>query len=181
MADDERQNQGLNEAHTPPENLARDRQLAHLVQPEAEAEQQSLLLDDLDDQCVFKGPVRHVAEQLANHRRGRGRPAGSQNKANQRFRDTLLRMGYRHPGLNLAALANASPAQLAAELGCTAKEAADMVLKANAELMPYFESKAPVELHVDKTVRGVMIIGDMKTDAETTSAVMGLTRFDAPE
>lgn len=181
MADDKGQNQGLCEAHTSGENSARAAQLADLVQPPAEAEQQSLLLDDLDDQCIFKGPVKHVAEQLADHRRGRGRPAGSTNKANQRFRDTLMRMGYRHPGLNLAALANADPGKLAGELSCTKKEAADMVLKANAELLPYFESKAPVEINVDKTIRGVMIIGDMRTESDAAKAFMDLTSFPDPE
>ncbi|WFS02205.1 hypothetical protein [Rhizobium tumorigenes] len=195
MVDDNRQNQGLSEAHTLAENSARAAQIADLVQPEAEPEQQSLLLDDLDDQCIFKGPVKHVAEQLADHRRGRGRPAGSTNKANQRFRDVVMRMGYRHPGLNLAALANADPAELSEQLshveadkhgvkwnvGCTRLEAMQLILKANAELLPYFESKAPTEVHVDKTLRGVMIIGEMKTDGEIASAVMDLTSFPDPE
>lgn len=195
MADENSPIQGLSGAHTPPENSERAAKigttraateaamadLAAELAPAAEPEQQSLLLDDLDDLCLFKGPVRHVAETLESHRRGRGRPAGSQNKASKDFADTLMRMGYRHPGLNLAALANASPAQLAAELGCTAKEAADMILKANAELMPYFESKAPVKVQVDKNLRGVMLIGDMRTDTGEVSKAMDLTVFPAPD
>lgn len=161
-----------------------------------EAEQPSLLLDEADEQlALFAGPVRHVAETINAARAGRGRPKGSKNKANAEFRDTLMRMGYRHPGLNLAALANADPVDLARELsieerdkngvlwrvGCTPKEAMDLILKANAELLPYFESKAPTknELAVDAPM-GVMVIGEMNIEVTRDEKTIDLTRFDVP-
>lgn len=232
MAEDER-NQGLPEAHTPPENSgaasiepdperaakvgstraiaeAAMTDLAQQLMGDAdEPEQQSLMLDEMDERfSLFAGPVRHVAETVSAARNGRGRPKGSQNKANQEFRDMLMRMGYRHPGLNLAALANADPLGLAVELAGhksdgrdaieqlrdlvdkgkltagavmgLATKAQELVLKANAELMPYFESKRPQQLQVDKRVMGVMIVGEMETQRPDDGAVMDLTKHDKP-
>lgn len=229
MAEGDR-NEGLQVAHTPGENPGAaaieadpDRaakvgttraivqgamaDLAQQLVPAADdPEQHSLMLDEIDEQqSLFAGPVRHVAETISAARNGRGRPKGSQNKASREFAETLMRMGYRHPGLNLAALANADPVSLALELaGQTvgadpseqllklAKEgkldgvaslvtkAHDLVLKANAELMPYFESKRPQELKVDKRVLGVMMIGDMQVERPDDGAVMDLTRHEKP-
>lgn len=142
-----------------------------------EAEDDGDQLDLLHDESLplFAGPVRHVAKTL-EAARGRGRPTGSKNKANQLFRDTLMKMGYRHPGLNLAALANADPIRLAAELSapyrpkkgphagelveasCTPFDAMELIRKANAELLPYFESKRPTEVKVDSRQLGVFIM-----------------------
>lgn len=234
MAEDGR-NQGLHEAHTPGENsgaaaIEPDPERAakvgttkaivqgamadlaqQLAQPLDEAEQPSLMLDEIDEQqSLFAGPVRHVAETISTARNGRGRPKGSQNKASREFADTLMRMGFRHPGLNLAALANADPAALAIELGALPEppegeaahvwlgkmvlagalkremvvtlmaKAHDLVKMANAELMPYFESKRPQELKVDKRVLGVMMIGDMQVERPDDGGVMNLTRADKP-
>lgn len=133
--------------------------LARQIQPEDDPPPPDLFEDE---PSLFAGPVAHVADTFAEAK-GRGRPKGSKNKANQLFRDTLLRMGYRHPGLNLADLANADPHKLAAELSqpykaksgpragelveasCTPAEALELIRKANVELMPYFESKRPTE------------------------------------
>ncbi|MCF6368332.1 hypothetical protein [Rhizobium halophilum] len=233
MAEDER-NQGLPEAHTPPENsgaasiepdperaakvgstraIVQDAMtdLAQQLMGDAdEAEQQSLMLDEMDEQfSLFAGPVRHVAETVSAARNGRGRPKGSQNKANQEFRDMIMKMGFRHPGLNLAALANADPVKLALEMAAlptveghspeahlaaavqsgTLKrdqviglvtKAQELMLKANVELMPYFESKRPQELKVDRRVLGVMMIGEMQTQRPDDGAVMDLTKHDKP-
>jgi hypothetical protein len=190
MSGDEGENLGHPVAHTPgeiAENSERAAKigatratteaamagLAQAIAPDAEPEQQSLLLDEIDDQqCLFRGPVKHVASTLEAANRARGRPKGSQNKASREFAQTLMRMGFKHPGLNLAALANADPVGLALELAClpivegaTADEhmaaaiatgalkrddvitlmdkAHGMISKANVELLPYFESKKP--------------------------------------
>lgn len=235
MAEDQ-QNKGLPEAHTPAENSgaaaidpdpARAAKVGstkatvetamaglaqQLLQDADEPGQPSLMLDEIDEQqSLFAGPVRHVAETIASARNGRGRPKGSQNKANAEFRDTLMRMGYRHPGLNLAALANADPAALALEMGAlppppTGTSAHDwlaslvlangmkretaiglldaaqgLILKANAELMPYFEAKRPQQINVESRTLGVMMIGEMKTERPDDGAVMDLTRTDKPE
>ncbi|MGG7535344.1 hypothetical protein [Rhizobium sp. 12,4] len=210
MAGDESENQGLFEAHTPRENPDRAAKvgstrasieadmadLAGQLQRADEPEQQSLLLDEIDETVtIFGGPVKHVANQLDEHRRGRGRPRGSQNKASREFRDTLLRMGFKHPGLNLAALANADPVKLAEELsvdklkdgvvwrvGCSPAEAMQMILKANAELLPYFESKQAQPIDPGEArVMGVMVIGQVSTGPAEQAKTIDLTRFDRSE
>ncbi|MGR6465435.1 hypothetical protein [Rhizobium sp. PAMB 3182] len=236
MADESDRNSGLQEAHTLAENsgaaaIEPDPERAakvgatramteaamkdlgeQLAGGDDEAEQPSLLLDEADEQlALFAGPVRHVAETINAARAGRGRPKGSKNKANAEFRDTLMRMGYRHPGLNLAALANADPAGLAMELGALPPppdnrpahewlqamvlagaikrdvvtglmfKAQELIKSANAELLPYFESKAPTksELAVDAP-QGVMIIGEMNVHVARDEKTIDLTRFDRP-
>jgi hypothetical protein len=145
-----------------------------------EPSQPSLMLDEIDEQlALFAGPVRHVADKLKDARRVRGRPKGSQNRNS--FRDTLLRMGYRHPGLNLAAIANADPVDLARELGCEKPAAMQMILKANAELLPYFESKRPTEVLIEERKLGVMIVGDMRTDRGPDGGFISLTDVEKPE
>lgn len=136
--------------------------LARQLQPETDPPPPDLFEDE---PSLFAGPVAHVADILESPK-GRGRRKGSKNKANQLFRDTLLKMGFQHPGINLAALANADPLKLAAELSqpykansgprageliessCTPAAAMELIRKANAELMPYFESKRPTEVEV---------------------------------
>jgi hypothetical protein len=175
-----------------------------------EFDQPSLMLDEMDEQfALFNGPVRHVAETIDGSRRARGRPKGSQNK--NAFRDVLMRMGFRHPGLNLAALANADPHALAVELSGMPMEldgksgqpllqaylalgllkrdqvigligkAHELIRSANAELMPYFESKRPTEIDITETVKGVMIIGEMKTDRGADGDILDLTSVPAPD
>jgi hypothetical protein len=160
---------------------------------EAEADQLDLMLDP--DLPLFKGPVAHVAKTMEGAR-GRGRPAGSKNKANQLFRDTLMRMGFRHPGLNLAALANADPRELSAELSvprwdkkterwvessCTPAEALKLIKDANAELLPYFESKRPTEVHVQRRELGVFIMGEMAVDQGDDEGLIDVTRAQEPK
>lgn len=233
MADQDRQNLGLYEAHSPPENSGAEvdqaraakigsgkaaieadmADLAAQLVADDEADQPSLMLDEADEQlALFSGPVRHVASAIEEARgRGRGRPKGSQNKANAEFRDVLLRMGFRHPGLNLAAVANADPIALALELTgldnvgtspdprdrlrhmvqagllkmdqviAVISKAQDMQHRANAELLPYFESKRPTELKVDKNVRGVMFVGDFDMRRADDEGMIDVTKAPKPE
>ncbi|MCT7662336.1 hypothetical protein [Shinella kummerowiae] len=229
MADDPT-NSGLSGAHTPavsgeiavdPERAAKvgttkataEAAMAGLAERLAggdEADQPELLLADPDEEFVlFKGPVRHVANIRDAAKRGRGRPAGSKNRASNDLASYLLSMGYRDPALNLADLANADPLALALELAglepredVTATEylaaaiqagllkrdqalavindAQGLVLKANAELLPYFHSKRPTEIKMDKRVLGVMLLGDMATERADDDKPLDLTRVDAP-
>lgn len=180
------------------------------IERPGEIEQPSLMLDEMDEQlALFNGPVRHVAETIADARRARGRPRGSQNK--NAFKDVLLRMGFRHPGLNLAALANADPHGLAVELsglplqhtGLTGQpllqayvtagmlkrdqvislidKAQALIKSANAELMPYFESKRPTEIDIRETVTGVMVFEEIKGTIEHGDDVVDFTQFPEPE
>lgn len=169
-----------------------------LTGEDEDADQLPLMLDEMDAQhCLFGGPVKHVADKIDASRRGPGRPKGSQNKASREFADVLQRMGYRHPGLNLAAIANADPAELADQLSrtiidpttnekihqlCSPETALGFIAKANAELLPYFESKAPTKVNVDKTMRlGVMVIGDMPAPQGNERTTIDLISFPEPE
>jgi hypothetical protein len=208
MTGDDGENLGLPVAHTPERaekigataaaTEAAMAALAAELQPEAEPEQQSLLLDELDaQQSLFKGPVKHVASTLDAAFRARGRPKGSQNKASKEFAQTLMRMGFKHPGLNLAALANADPVELAKELsieerdkngviwrvGCDPAKAMDMIIKANAELLPYFESKRPQPTDPADSDRplGVMYIGQMNVVQADDKRTIDITRVDSPD
>lgn len=133
MSAEDEQNQGLKEAHTPPEISAEraakvgsaaaltEVAMAGLAQAVAgereEPDQPSLLLADPDgDHCLFGGPVRHVASIMDTAKRARGRPKGSQNRRSADLANYLLTMGYRDPALNLADLANADPLALAVEM-----------------------------------------------------------------
>lgn len=160
--------------------------LAGLIDQDEAADQLSLLDDE---ECLFAGPVAHVAETF-QAAKGRGRPKGSKNKANQLFRDFLLKQGYRHPGLNLADMANADPDKLARQLGgyretadgkivyvaCSPKEAFEMIMKANTILMEYFESKRPAEtVHTEKTL-GVMVFQQLDSSGrQAPGGVISLT------
>lgn len=182
-----------------------------LRQDEEEPEQASLLLAHPDDAgCLFGGPVRHVANMMDAAKRGRGRPKGSQNKRSQDLANYLLGMGYRDPALNLADLANADPLGLAVEmlalplvegatpqqilasaitqgmvdrheLGKLAEKAVKLVKDANAELLPYFHSKRPTEIHVEERQLGVMIIGEMKAERRDDDGTISLTNVPAPD
>lgn len=227
---DDRANSGLHRAHTPPENSALEVDQARAakvgtVKATAEAamaglaeqlsggdepEQRELLLADPDEEFVlFRGPVAHVADIRDAAKRGRGRPAGSKNRASADLASYLLSMGYRDPALNLADLANADPVRLALELSgleprpdltphqyFAAAVAAGMLKReqvitlinnaqalmksANAELMPYVHAKRPQEIKVDKRVLGVMMIGDMPSAAASDEQTIDLTRVEAP-
>ena len=146
--------------------------LAAMIEPDEEPDQPSLLDDEA---CLFGGPVEHVAETF-RAAKGRGRPKGSKNKANQLFRDYLLKQGYRHPGLTLADLANADPAKLAEQLMCKRAEAMALIKSANVELMPYFESKRPTETIQTEQRFGVMVIHQSEGSGERApDGVMSLT------
>jgi len=206
MADDN-QNETIAGAHTPgsvqpePEKIAKlgDQKavaeaaisdLASQFDPTESPSQSSLFEDEA---CLFSGPVKHVAEQFERPK-GPGRPKGSKNKANQLFRDYVLAKGYRHPGLNLADLANANPHDLAAELSqpyraksgqhkgelvevsCTPAEAMELIRKANVELMPYFESKRPTEVEVKEQGLHYLVIDNSgATQQAAEEGVLSIT------
>lgn len=237
MSGENEQNQGLREAHPPadfsgagadrpgldvdPDRSAKvgatkamaEAAMAGLAQQlataEPEADQPSLMFDQDETACLFRGPVAHVANIRDAAKRGRGRPAGSQNKRSADLANYLLSMGYRDPALNLADLANADPAALALELGAievnpemTAAEqlrhlvkaeklsqaqvifliekAYAMIDDANAELMPYFHAKRPQAIQVDKTLRGFMVFGEMP-EAERRTETLDLRPIGSSE
>jgi hypothetical protein len=115
-----------------------------------DAEQLELLRD------AVPGRDAATAVQL-EQRRGRGRPAGSLNRRNAKFREQLLAIAP-HPALALAR-AYATPVELlAAKLGCSLYEAAQLGIRAAAELLPYIEGKQPISVDVRRRADVVMIM-----------------------
>jgi hypothetical protein len=113
-------------------------------------------LDLIRDEVPGRDPgtARAVAE-----RRGRGRPPGSLNKRNAKFRDQLLAMcGGQHPALVLARATVTPVEQLAAVLDCPRSEAFGFQLRAAAELMPYMEGKQPTQVEISRRSDVVLIM-----------------------
>jgi hypothetical protein len=93
-------------------------------------------------------PNRDAATAVAiAERRGRGRPRGSLNRRNAKFRDQLLALAP-HPALALARAYSTPVETLAAELGCSKLEAAQLGIRAAAELLPYVEGKQPTQVEL---------------------------------
>lgn len=111
-------------------------------------------LELLADQVPGRDPGTAVA--LAR-RVGRGRPRGSLNKRNAKFRDQLLAL-YGHPAETLARAATTPVELLAAQLGCSMLEAASLSMRAAAELMPYLEQKRPVEIEISTRSDVVLVM-----------------------
>jgi hypothetical protein len=126
--------------------LDQARDLALLADPE----QLELIRDQVP------GRDAATAVQVAE-RRGRGRPLGSLNKRNAKFRDQLLALAP-HPALALARAYSTPVEVLAAQLGCTKLEAAQLGIRAAAEVLPYIEGKQPISVDVRQRADVVMIM-----------------------
>jgi hypothetical protein len=128
------------------DELQHARDLALLADPE----QLELLRDQV--------PNRDAATAIAvAERRGRGRPTGSLNKRNAKFREQLLALAP-HPALALARAYSTPVETLAAQLGCTKLEAAQLGIRAAAEVLPYIEGKQPISVDVRQRSDVVMIM-----------------------
>lgn len=94
-----------------------------------------------------------LAQAVQEHRRRAGqggRKKGSLNRAGQDFKRWVLQFGS-HPAVGMMRLQSRPVELLAAELGCTLLEAAALQEKSRAELLPYLEGKAPVQVQVSTT------------------------------
>lgn len=127
--------------------LEQARDLALLPDPE----QLELIRDAVPGRDA--GTAARVAE-----RRGRGRPPGALNKRNAKFRDQILAMGP-HPALALQRAYSTPVELLAAQLDCTRLEAAQLAIRAAAELLPYIEGKQPVTVDLRQQHDVVLIMG----------------------
>jgi len=114
-------------------------------------EQLELMRDQLP------GRDANAAVQTAR-KRGRGRPPGALNKRNAKFRDQILAMGP-HPALALQRAYSTPVETLAAQLECSKVEAANIALRAAAELLPYVEGKQPVTVDLREQHDVVLIMG----------------------
>lgn len=127
--------------------LSEARDLALLADPE----QLELIRDQVPNRDAG------VAVQVAE-RRGRGRPPGSRNKRNAKFRDQILALGP-HPAIALQRAYSTPVETLAAALGCTKLEAAQLGIRAAVELLPYIEGKQPVTVDLRQQHDVVLIMG----------------------
>jgi len=112
---------------------------------------------------------RHI--QMAE--RGRGRPVGVRNKRTEEVRSYILSR-YPHPLEFMAQCYSRPVDMLAAELGCTKKEAAFLQIRAAGEALPYLEGKMPVA--IDLATKGdfnLLIPGVNITAEEAREAMMG--------
>jgi hypothetical protein len=114
-------------------------------------------------------------------RAGIGRAKGAGNKRTEAMRELYLRMGYTHPMLWLGEILSRPVAELAKELQCKAIEALDEQRKAAADLLPYMESRRPLQIHDDRERSpNVLIVGDVRSviAAERQAAAGGAMAID---
>lgn len=137
-------------------------------------------VDELRDTCLLADPAQlelirddvpgrdaGTAVAVARIEGRRGRPLGATNKRNAKFRDQILSLcGGQHPGLALARAATTPVETLAAQLGCSLVEAAALAIRAAAEIMPYLESKMPVDVNLTRRSDVVILMpgGGMSAD-----------------
>jgi RNA 3'-terminal phosphate cyclase len=126
--------------------LAEARDLVLLAEPE----QLALLQDEQAGRSAG-------AAVIEAERRGRGRPTGARNKRNAKFRDQILALGP-HPAIALQRAYSTPVDLLAAQLGCSRLEAAQLGIRAAAELLPYVEGKQPVTVDLRQRHDVVMIM-----------------------
>lgn len=117
----------------------------------ADPEQLELLRDKVP------GRDAGTAVEVAR-RRGPGRPRGALGKRNSKFREQILAMGP-HPALALQRAYSTPVEVLAAQLNCTKFEAAQLAIRAAAELLPYIEGKQPVTIDMRQQHDVVLIMG----------------------
>lgn len=111
------------------------------------------------------------AAVIEAERRGRGRPRGSLNRRTAKFRDQILAL-YPHPAEALARAYSTPVEQLAAQLGCSKLEAAQVGIRAAAELLPYIEGKAPIAVDVRRRNDVVLIMPGAGATEEETAAIV---------
>jgi hypothetical protein len=103
-------------------------------------------------------------------RTGPGRRPGSLNRRNAKFREQLLGL-YPHPAEALARAYSTPVHQLAAQLGCSKLEAAQIGIRAAAELLPYIEGKAPISVDVRRRNDVVLIMPGAGVGDEQLAAI----------
>lgn len=95
---------------------------------------------------------------IVEHRRLKGdggRKPGSKNRQNLAFQQYLLQFGPQ-PGVTQMRFLGRSVEQLAGELGCSKLEAAQLQIRCDDNLLPFFASKMPIA--VDHRVQGDVTI-----------------------
>lgn len=103
--------------------------------------------------------LNNVTPEVAQARRGRGRPKGARNRRTNQMLEYLEALGYEPPILKLARIAAVDTKTMALALGCKRIEAFDRQLKALEALMPYWHQKLPQSLEVDARTVTALFLG----------------------
>lgn len=125
--------------------------------------------DGGEQQDLFGTLPLAPALDVPSARRGPGRPKGSQNRSSKAWAAYLLSR-YPSPLEGLANVAFRPLPELQAQLGCDAREALQLQVKAMEALAPYVHSKQPIAIDAGENglVRLVINLGDQP---ETLEAV----------
>ena len=143
------------------------------VAADLDAERDTCILSDpeqlelIRDQVPGRDPGTAVA---VAERRGRGRPRGALNRRNAKFREQLLALAP-HPALALARAYSTPVETLAAQLGCSKLEAAQLGIRAAAELLPYIEGKQPTQVELTRRNDVVLIMPGGGISGEQLEAI----------
>lgn len=129
-----------------------------------------LLADPVQLDMLTRETGSAGAAAIEIERRGRGRPPGSLNRRNAKFRDQILAL-YPHPAEALARAYSTPVDQLAAQLGCSKAEAAAIGIRAAAELLPYIEGKAPIAVELRRRNDVVLIMPGAGSSAAELEAI----------
>ena len=161
------------------------------IEGELEAARDLALLPDPEQLELIRDAVpgrdAGTAVKIAG-RRGRGRPPGALNKRNAKFRDQILALGP-HPALALQRAYSTPVDTLAAQLGCSLLEAAQLGIRAAAELLPYVEGKQPVTVDLRQQHDVVMIMAgapgvggaELQAIADNVNAAEGAIDWETAE
>lgn len=139
-------------------------------------------------QLPLLGGPEAVPFEAENQRRGRGRPAGAENRTTRDLR-AFLGATYRHPLVTLARIQAQDPLELARTLGCKPMEALDRITRAAEALAPYMAGKLAAEDYDGNTVTPMLILGDVEAsraalreayDGVAGGPLVDITPEDAP-
>lgn len=116
------------------------------------------------------GPTNAQRATAAAGYRGPGRPPNSRNRRTAEMLEYLRSKGYADPLEVLAATCSRPAWELAAEIGCTVAEAFDRQQWAADKMLPYWHSKAPIEIDAKGALVAplVMLLGDSAQAAAMT-------------
>lgn len=96
-------------------------------------------------------------------RKGPGRPAGSKNRLNNAIRDRYLSR-WAHPLDVLGAISSTPVRELAKTLEIKTSDAAQIVVRAAVEALPYIESKRPTVVDLGESLPVLIMGGKLAVD-----------------
>lgn len=153
------------------ERMRRMRERRRAERREAEKHVQLLARRERHEQL----PLLPVVAASDEERPKAGRPAGSVARHTAEWRRLMLER-YRSPLIVMAEAYSRPVAELAAELGCTRREAFEIQQRAAAELAPYVHSKMPIAVQGE----GMPQVGITLAVSAETAAQIGMVAPPVP-